>query len=332
MAAGLLCTGVAIAQDSNRTDTASGTLAPIEVEGETRVETATGPVEGYVAERARSATKTDASLAETPQSVSVIASDQIEAQNARDIRQVLRYVSGVVPELRGNVASRYDQLTLRGFQPDTYLDGLKQLGYFYTIPKTDPYLLERVEVVKGPASVLYGQTPPGGLINLVSKRPTQEQVNEFYLETGNDSRAGAGFDIGGKLDEQGDALYRVVATGTRRDGPKRRSTPPTSRSRRRCACGYPSRPSSRCWPSTGTTRIRAPTALCLIRARSTRCPTAANCRATSTTVTRTSKASTARRSSSATSSRTGSTTACSFVRISVFAMPRSTTAASMAPG
>jgi len=221
MAASLLCTGVAIAQDNNRTDTASGTLAPIEVEGETRVETATGPVEGYVAERARSATKTDASLAETPQSVSVIASDQIEAQNARDIRQVLRYVSGVVPELRGNVASRYDQLTLRGFQPDTYLDGLKQLGYFYTIPKTDPYLLERVEVVKGPASVLYGQTPPGGLINLVSKRPTQEQVNEFYLETGNDSRAGAGFDIGGKLDEQGDALYRVVATGTRRDGPQK---------------------------------------------------------------------------------------------------------------
>ncbi|ERJ19208.1 Putative ferric siderophore receptor protein [Salinisphaera shabanensis E1L3A] len=210
---------MAVAQEAVQT-TGTETLSTIQVEGESQVETATSPVEGYTAKRTRSATKTDAPLAETPQSVSVIAADQIQAQGARDIRQVLRYVSGVVPELRGNVASRYDQLTLRGFQPDTYLDGLKQLGYFYTIPKTDPYLLERVEVVKGPASVLYGQTPPGGLINLVSKRPTEDPTNEFYLETGNDSRLGAGFDIGGALDEEGDALYRVVATGSRRNGPQ----------------------------------------------------------------------------------------------------------------
>ena len=219
LGASLLYSGIVLAQDTTGA-TGSETLSTIQVEGESALETATSPVDGYTAKRTRSATKTDTSIAETPQSISVIAADQIQAQNARDIRQVLRYVSGVVPELRGNVASRYDQLTLRGFQPDTYLDGLKQLGYFYTIPKTDPYLLERVEVIKGPASVLYGQTPPGGLINLVSKRPTEDQTNEFYLETGNDSRLGAGFDIGGTLDEEGDALYRVVATGSQRNGPQ----------------------------------------------------------------------------------------------------------------
>ena len=221
--ASALAVGLAVAAPpglAQNSATASETLSEISVEGDSDVPSATAPVDGYSAERTRSATKTDAPLAETPQAVSVIGSDQIDAQGARDLRQVMRYVSGVVPELRGNVASRYDQLTLRGFQPDLYLDGLKQLSYFYTIPKTDPFLLERVEVVKGPASVLYGQTPPGGLINLVSKRPVEDQENRFYLETGNDSRLGAGFDIGGALDEDGDALYRVVATGSRRDGPQ----------------------------------------------------------------------------------------------------------------
>lgn len=105
----------------------SQTLAPIQIEGESAVEAATGPVEGYVAER---------------------------------VRSVLRYVGGAVPELRGNVASRYDQIKLRRFEPDQYLDGLRLPTYFYTLPKVDPYLLERVEVIKGPASVLYALRRP----------------------------------------------------------------------------------------------------------------------------------------------------------------------------
>jgi iron complex outermembrane receptor protein len=218
LSAGLLFSGVAIAQNGDATS--SQTLAPIQVEGESQVETATGPVEGYVAERARSATKTDTPLIETPQSVSVISAQQIQDQQARDLRSVLRYVGGAVPELRGNVASRYDQIKLRGFDPDQYLDGLRLPTYYYSLPKVDPYLLERVEVIKGPASVLYGRTPPGGVINLVSKRPTEDQVNEVYLEGGNDSRAEMGFDIGGQLDEDGNALYRVVATGSQRNGPQ----------------------------------------------------------------------------------------------------------------
>lgn len=196
------------------------TLAPINVEGSGTVPSATAPIDGYTAKRSRAGTKTDTPIAETPQSITVISADQIAAQKARDVRSALRYVGGTVPELRGNIASRYDQLTLRGFTPDQYLDGLKLGSYYYTLPKVDPYLLERIEIIKGPASVLYGQTPPGGILNYVSKRPVDEQINEIYIEGGNDSQAGLGFDIGGRLDDSGDVLYRVVATGNQRHGPQ----------------------------------------------------------------------------------------------------------------
>lgn len=216
----VLPVGNGFAQASDDATLGTQLLPAIQVQGEAVLDNATGPVEGYAADRSRSVTKTDTPLIETPQSVSVISSAQIRDQGARDVRAALRYVGGTVPELRGNIASRYDQITLRGFAPDQYLDGLKLPGYFYTLPKVDPYLLERIEVIKGPASVLYGQTPPGGVLNYVSKRPTADPVNEFYLEGGNDSRAGLGFDIGGALDEQGDVLYRVVATGSQRHGPQ----------------------------------------------------------------------------------------------------------------
>jgi len=221
-AAGIcIATSSVWAQDTNPADDASPQeLAPINVEANPDLHTAVSPIDGYAAERSRSVTKTDTPLMKTPQSVSVISADQIQAQQARDVRSVLRYVSGTVPELRGNIASRYDQIKLRGFDPQQYLDGLKLAGYFYTLPKTDPYLLERVEVLKGPASVLYGQTPPGGVITYVSKRPTDKPINEVYIEGGNDSRAGLGFDIGGRLDDGGDVLYRVVATGMQRNGPQ----------------------------------------------------------------------------------------------------------------
>lgn len=195
-------------------------LAPIDVEAD-KPGTAWDPVDGYVAERSAGATKTDTPLIETPQSVSVIASDQIEAQNAGSVREVLRYVGGVLPEIRGNVASRYDQLTLRGFQPDQYLDGLILQSNYYIGPQVDPYLLERVEVIKGPSSVLYGLAPPGGLINLVTKRPTADPIRDYRIKFGSDSRAGLGFDIGGAATANGDLQYRVVGNGFRRDGPQR---------------------------------------------------------------------------------------------------------------
>jgi len=102
-------------------------LAPLIVEGQT--ERADGPVEGPYAKRSATATKTDTPIMETPQSISVISSGDMSARGARSLAQAMRYATGVTTESRGAVVSRYDMLTMRGFQINrNYLDGM-QLQY-----------------------------------------------------------------------------------------------------------------------------------------------------------------------------------------------------------
>jgi iron complex outermembrane receptor protein len=195
------------------------TLDPITVEGQG--ESAHGPVDGYVATRSASATKTDTPLIETPHSVSVVTRDQVEAQGSDTVNEALRYTPGVVTETRG-VASRYDGIQMRGFggyvgtDQSIYLDGLRLLrNDWYSYTSVDPYMLERVEVFRGPASVLYGQASPGGLTALVTKRPTDRPVNEVALTGGSHDRIQGAFDLGGKVDEPGNFLFRL--TGLARD-------------------------------------------------------------------------------------------------------------------
>ena len=88
------------------------TLPPVEVGGQS--ESPTGPGVGYVATTSRTATKTDTPILETPQSISTVTREQMDAQNARSVNEALRYTSGVATEQRGGT-SRYDQLTIRGF-------------------------------------------------------------------------------------------------------------------------------------------------------------------------------------------------------------------------
>lgn len=87
------------------------------ISGAYQAESPTGPVSGYVATRSLSGTKTDTALIETPQSISIVTKDQMRAQNAESLNQILRYSAAVVPETRGATASRLDQLTIRGFSP-----------------------------------------------------------------------------------------------------------------------------------------------------------------------------------------------------------------------
>ncbi|UEM25150.1 TonB-dependent siderophore receptor (plasmid) [Skermanella mucosa] len=195
--------------------------APVELPALTvtgQGETALTPVTGYVANRQATGTKTDTPLIETPQSISVIPADQIRDQNAQTLNQIVRYTAGVTPETRGAVSTRYDQLTIRGFDADTYWNGLKLQSLYYAAPQIDPFLLERVEVLKGPTSVLYGQSPAGGLINQVSKRPTATPQGEvgFEFGTGNHLRGTA--DFSGPIDAEGKFLYRLSAVGLSEDG------------------------------------------------------------------------------------------------------------------
>ncbi len=176
------------------------------------VERGDGPVEGYVAKRSVSATKADTPIIETPQSISVITADRIRDQGSLTIQDSLRYVSGMRGEAYG-FDSRGDFSLVRGVSPTIFLDGLQQSVDSYTNTRTDPFTLERVEVIKGPSSMLYGQSSVGGLLNLVSKRPQAERRNELQLQYGSFDRKQIAFDSTGPLDDDGTLLYRVVAIG-----------------------------------------------------------------------------------------------------------------------
>ncbi len=166
---------------------------------------------GYVATRARSAMKSNTSLLETPQAVNVITRTEMEQQGATSVAKAVRYTPGIVAHYGDNDA-RYDWLTLRGFTPARYLDGLVlpfgALGYAQ--PRIEPYGLERIEVLKGPSSGLFGQTAPGGLLNMVTKKPTEDRLREVGVQFGSFDRKEASFDLGGPVDENNTVLYRLT--------------------------------------------------------------------------------------------------------------------------
>jgi iron complex outermembrane receptor protein len=183
---------------------------------EPRPETATGPITGYEASRSATATKTDTPLSETPQSISVVGAEQIRDQGATSVQEALRYVPGVNADAYGN-DNRGEYPRMRGGDPDMFLDGLRYSDSFSAADRLDPYTLERVEVLKGPSSMLYGQTAAAGLINAVSKRPQEETHREIGFEIGNHERLRVQTDWTGKLTEDGKWLYRFIAVGQNSD-------------------------------------------------------------------------------------------------------------------
>lgn len=172
-------------------------------------------VHGYVARRSFAGTKTDTPLDRTPQSISVITSEQIGDQGAQSVAEALRYSGGVFTEYRG-ASNLHDEMVLRGFlYAPRYLNGL--LYGSGSLGQVDPYLLERVEVLRGPASVLYGQASPGGLVNLVTKQPDPDARQEVVVGAGTRSRAALSADLGGKLGTDGRVAWRVVASAEQVD-------------------------------------------------------------------------------------------------------------------
>lgn len=190
------------------------TLAPIDVTGNR--ESAWGPVQGYLARRSATATKTDTPIIETPQSISVITADRYNTLGATNIKDALAYTPGVSTTTYGS-DSRYDWVSLRGFDaytPGFYLDGLPlRNNGNWGIWQTENYGAERIELLRGPASVLFGQTGPGGPINVVSKRPQEEPQHELQAQVGDHQRRRIAADFTGPVDEDGKWLYRFVGMG-----------------------------------------------------------------------------------------------------------------------
>ncbi|MEN3346404.1 MAG: iron complex outerrane recepter protein, partial [Bradyrhizobium sp.] len=178
-------------------------------------ETATGPVNGYLARVSASGTKTSTPIIQTPQSVTVIGAEQIRDQKiVSKFDEVLRYTPGVIGGTYGS-DFRNDWFLIRGFPAQNeslFLDGLQLFYTSYASWKLQPFNLERVEVLRGPSGILYGGSAPGGLVNAVSKLPQAEPVR--YIEAGvnNFGNAYTAFDIGGAVPQSGNGqlLYRFV--------------------------------------------------------------------------------------------------------------------------
>lgn len=176
-------------------------------------ETPTGPVAGYVAKRSITGTKTDTPLIEIPQSISVVTADEIGDRKAESLDEVLRYTAGVTPNQRPLGSD--DSSMLRGFTIETtgiLLDGLRNSGRTFA-SSIEPYGLERLEVLRGPSSVLYGQVAPGGMVNAVSKRPSADSIRELGVEYGSYNRRTLKADVGGPIDKAGQWSYRLTMLG-----------------------------------------------------------------------------------------------------------------------
>lgn len=169
---------------------------------------------GYVAESQNTATKGDAPLRETPQSITIITRDRMVAQEVNSVAEALRYTAGVQSETFG-YEPRFTWLRFRGFDATTnglFKDGLQLRNPGFAVSyNLEPYGAEQLDVLRGPASFLYGQGSPGGLLNYVSKRPTQESLHEMQFLTGNFGRYEGRFDFGGKLNDSETFSYRLTA-------------------------------------------------------------------------------------------------------------------------
>ncbi|GGI55037.1 TonB-dependent siderophore receptor [Oxalicibacterium solurbis] len=178
--------------------------------------------DSYVATRSASGFKTDTPIIETPQSVSVVTRKQIEDQKPRSVTEALAYTPGAFTGLVGS-SNRYDYVALRGFKDSSVdsalLDGLRMLSDqgSYTSMQVDPYYLERIDVIRGPASVMYGRASPGGLVALTSKMPQFEAGREVQFTLGNNDRREASVDLTGPLDENGVMAFRLTATARKND-------------------------------------------------------------------------------------------------------------------
>lgn len=159
------------------------------------------PTVGYLAQETVTATKTDTPVVEITQSISTVTQDQIRETGATTLNQALRYTSGVKPESRGPVATPVDQFTVRGFGASSLLDGLRVFGSRDALPQVDSYRLERIDVLKGPSSVMFGQGGPGGIVNQISKRPLTERLNEVEVQAGKFDYRRTNVDFSGPLDE-----------------------------------------------------------------------------------------------------------------------------------
>lgn len=212
----LLCSGVAAlslaiaAGDALAQDASSTTLDPVVVVGEKGG--AIGPDATVVATESATATKTDTPIVDIPASISVVTEKEMEERGVQNLQQAISYTSGVLVDEFGS-DNRYDYFRIRGFDQTalgTYRDGLPaRIPAWYTSSRLETYGLQRVEVLKGSTSTLFGLNAPGGLINAITKRPQDTAFGEVYTTLW-EGHTEFGADVGGPIDTDGVWKYRLT--------------------------------------------------------------------------------------------------------------------------
>lgn len=170
---------------------------------------------GLVGKRTATGVKTDTPITEIPQTINVVTAQQIEMTGSTDLNQALRYVPGFASFGSDNRTDLY--ATLRGFSPALFVDGLQAPNTIFIADwRVDPYMIDSLTVLRGPTSVLYGAGDPGAIVDVQTKQADGERVREVGVQVGNYARKETMFDIGDKLDADGEYAYRFV--GVARDG------------------------------------------------------------------------------------------------------------------
>lgn len=155
------------------------------------------------------ALKADTPLLETARSVSIETAEQFIEKGALTLDDTLTYSAGVVGETFG-FSTRGDFIQVRGFDAFEYRDGMQSLSGNYNNTRPEVYTLEQVEVLKGPASVLFGPGSPGGIVNIVTKRPDVDLDNEAVFELGSFDRKQISLDVSADLSGDNSWLGRFV--------------------------------------------------------------------------------------------------------------------------
>lgn len=165
------------------------------------------------------ATKTVLAPEETPQAVTVINRDTLEQRQASSLSEAVRYTPGVNTELRGGAVTRLDLFNIRGFiNYQNFYDGLAIPYNTWNLqPQIDPIAIEQVEVFKGPTSVLYGNIPPGGMVNMIAKTPQREAAHRVGVSTDTEALREISVDSTGAIQDTSLA-YRMVALARKKDG------------------------------------------------------------------------------------------------------------------
>ncbi len=194
-------------------------LAPVTVEGVRNI-TSYMPTKGYVSYYSTAATKTDTPVLETPQSLSTIGRQEMDTRNVKTVAEAVEYSPGITTNTYGIDPRGYDSINIRGYYSVTtgsFRDGLRNDGNFFAVYTTEPYGIERVDVLRGPSGALYGQAEAGGVIDRTTKRPQENMKQDVELSVGSWSTYQGQFDIGGAITEDKSLLVRLTALGRQGD-------------------------------------------------------------------------------------------------------------------